>query len=70
MIQDWAPPSNGKNVVNKGGFTVVNLKGFYKPVKNLELTASVENLFDKEYAYASGFPMPGRTFIGGVKWLF
>jgi vitamin B12 transporter len=70
LVQDWAPPSNGKNVVNKGGFTVVNLKGSYKPVKNLELSASIGNLFDREYAYARGYPMPGRTFIGGVKWLF
>lgn len=69
-VQDWAPPSYGKNVVEKGDFTVVNLKGSYRPVKNLEITASVENLFDRAYEYVLSYPMPRRAFVGGVKWLF
>ncbi len=69
-VQDWAPPSNGKNVVKKGDFTVVNLKGSYKPIKNLEIMASVENLFDRAYEYVRGYPMPGRTFVAGVRWIF
>lgn len=69
-VQDWAPPSNGKNVVKKGDFTVVNLRGSYKPVKNLEITASVENLFDRAYEYVLSYPMPGRTFVAGLKWIF
>lgn len=69
-VQDWAPPSNGKVVVKKGDFTVVSLKGSYMPVKNIEVTASVENLFDREYEYVMSFPMPRRTFTGGVKWIF
>lgn len=69
-VQDWAPPSYGKKVVEKGDFTVVNLKGSYKPIKNLEITASVENLFDRAYEYVLSYPMPRRTFVGGVKWLF
>jgi len=69
-VQDWSAPSYGKNILNGGDFTVVNLKGSYKPVKNLELSLSVGNLFDREYAYVLGYPMPGRTFVGGAKWLF
>lgn len=69
-VQDFAPPSNGNKVVKKGDFTVVNLKGSYMPVKNLEVTLSVENLFDRAYEYVLSYPMPGRTFVGGVKWLF
>jgi vitamin B12 transporter len=56
--------------INKGGFAVVNLKGSYRPIKNLELTASVGNLLDREYAYVLGYPMAERSFTGGVKWLF
>ena len=56
--------------VKKGGFMVVNLKGAYRPIKNLEVTASVSNLFDKGYGYINGYDMPGRTFIGGLKWMF
>ena len=70
-VQDWnrSSPTYGK-AIDKGDFTVVNLKGSYRPVKNLEITASVENLFDRAYEYVQYYPMPGRTFVGGVKWLF
>jgi vitamin B12 transporter len=56
--------------VHKAGFTVVSLKGAYRPIKHLELTASVDNLFDKGYSYNLGYPMPGRSFTGGVRWIF
>lgn len=69
-VQDWAPPSRGKNVVDKGDFTVVNLKGSYRPIKNLEITASIENLFDRAYEYVLGYPMTRRTFVAGVRWVF
>ncbi len=61
----WPSP-----IVDKGDFTVVHLKGSYRPIKNLEITASVENLFDRAYEYVLGYTMPRRTFVGGVKWLF
>lgn len=69
-VQDWAPPSNGENVVKKSDFTVMNIKGSYKPVKNLEITASIENLFDRAYEYVQYYPMSRRTFIAGLKWVF
>ncbi|BCB95960.1 TonB-dependent receptor [Dissulfurispira thermophila] len=70
-VQDWDfnSPTYGK-AIDKGDFTVVNLKGSYRPIKNLEITVSVENLFDRAYEYVLGYPMPERTFIGGVKWIF
>ncbi len=70
-VQDWnsKSPTYGK-AVDKGDFTVVNLKGSYRPIKHVEITASVENLFDRAYEYVLGYPMPARTFVGGVKWLF
>lgn len=70
-VQDWnsSSPTFGK-AIDKGDFTVMNLKGSYKPVKNLEITASVENLFDRAYEYVLGYPMPRRTFVGGLKWIF
>ncbi|MBP1625684.1 MAG: TonB-dependent receptor-like protein [Holophagaceae bacterium] len=57
-------------LVNKGGFTLVNLKGSYRPIKPLELSASVENLFNRYYEYNLGYPMAERTFVGSVKWVF
>lgn len=70
-VQDWnsKSPTYGK-AIDKGDFTVVNLKGSYRPTKNLEITASVENLFDRAYEYVLGYPMPRRTFVAGVKWVF
>lgn len=71
QVQDWnsSSPSYGETV-KKGNYTVVHLKGSLRPVKNLELIASVENLLDKEYAYVLGYPMPGRTFLVGARWIF
>ena len=47
-------------------------KNFYK---RLELFASVHNLFDKEYfnpsladSFPGDYPMPGRTFLAGVRY--
>lgn len=69
-VQDFSPPSSGKNIVSKGDFTVVNLKGSYKPIKNFELTLSIENLLDRAYEYVLSYPMPRRTFMAGAKWVF
>ncbi|NTU41875.1 MAG: TonB-dependent receptor [Nitrospirales bacterium] len=67
-VQDWS--ASPYPVVEKGDFTVVSLKGAYRPIKSLEITASVENLFDRAYAYILGYPMQGRTATAGLKWKF
>jgi len=70
-VVDWNPSSsNYGKVITKNDFTVVNLKGSYRPLKNFELTISIENLFDKGYEYVLYYPMPRRTIIGGLKWIF
>lgn len=66
---DYTSPTYGQ-IIEKGDFAVVNLKGSYRPIKNLELTASIENLFDRKYEYVLGYPMQGITFIGGARILF
>ncbi|WP_206617927.1 TonB-dependent receptor [Hahella sp. KA22] len=51
---------NGEKV---SGFTVANMRVSY-PLSPLgqdgEVFVAVENLFDREYAYRPGYPMPGR----------
>jgi len=70
-VVDWnSSSSNYGKVINKNDFTVVNLKGSYRPLKNFELTISVENLFDRAYEYVQYYPMPRRTITGGIKWIF
>jgi len=56
--------------VNKGSFMTMDIKGAYRPLRNLELTLSVANLLDRYYEYVKGYPMAGRTFVGGAKWIF
>lgn len=60
------PPAN----VVKSDFTVVNFKALYRPIRELELSLGVENLFDRAYEYVLEYPMPRRTITAGIKWLF
>jgi vitamin B12 transporter len=70
-VTDWDPTSaTYGNIIHKAGFTVLSLGAHYRPVKSIELMLSVENLLDRRYEYVLGYPMPGRAFIGGMKWLF
>ncbi len=51
------------NTTKVDGFTVVNARVSYAlPAlgKQGEVFLAVENLFDKDYAYRPGYPMPGR----------
>ena len=72
-IQNYETGSG--EVVPKGGFTVVDLsvsKKFPfsgKEVKGpgITLRAEINNLFDRDYQYVKGYPMPGRTFVFGLK---
>jgi len=66
----WIPPE-----VQTGGFTVANLTiskkifGFEK-YGGITLRGEIQNLFDKDYEYVQGYPMPGRTFFLGLRYDF
>lgn len=50
-----------------GGFGTAGLKAVYKPVKDFALDFGVNNLGDKWYELADGYPMPGRFwYINGT----
>ncbi len=68
-ILSYENNANGE-YTDKGGFLTASIKGSYRPVKSLELSLAVNNLFDRRYEYVNGYAMAGRTFIGGAKWLF
>ncbi len=73
FVQNWE--TGYGEVVPKGGFAVADLsvsKKFPfggKSVKGSGITvkAEINNLFDRDYQYVIGYPMPGRTFIFGLK---
>jgi vitamin B12 transporter len=69
MDWNWTSPTYGQ-VVKKGDFTVVNLKGSYRVHKNIEITASIENLLNRAYEYVKGYPMPKRTYYAGLRIVF
>jgi len=55
---------------DKAGFMTASIKGSYRPIKSLELSLAINNLFNRQYEYVDGYALPGTTVIGGAKWLF
>ncbi|MBW2010563.1 MAG: TonB-dependent receptor [Deltaproteobacteria bacterium] len=60
-------------VIKKGGFTVANLTVSKKIADSekyggLTLRGEIQNLFEKDYEYVQGYPMPGRSFFLGLSY--
>ncbi|MDR2603918.1 MAG: TonB-dependent receptor [Desulfovibrio sp.] len=51
-------------------FHVFNARFTVEPVEKLFVYAGVNNMEDKRYGYKPEYPMPGRTFYGGVRFEF
>ncbi len=49
--------------IQAGGFMVANAKGSVQIYRYVSLEGGVNNLFDRNYALAEGFPEPGRNFF-------
>ena len=56
--------------VDIDAYTVVNLAGSWKLTSSLQLTARINNLFDKVYEEVLGFVRPGRAVFAGIKGRF
>ncbi len=74
-IDDYQSSSWPKPVIKTGGFTVADLnirKSIFnwKKYGKLTLKAGIKNLFNKNYEYVQGYPMPGRTFLFGIRYDF
>jgi len=61
--------------ITQGSFTFANLT-ISKKILDAEkygsvtLKGEIQNLFDKDYKYAQGYPMPGRMFFLGLRYDF
>ena len=72
-IQDWQNQvwPNPVPIVKKGGFTVADLtitkEVFNTRYGRFSLRGEIRNLFDKDYEYVKGYPMPERSFFVGLK---
>jgi len=60
-------------VIKRGGFTVANFT-ISKKILDFDnygavtLKGRILNLFDKDYEYIKGYPMPGRNFFIGMRY--
>ncbi len=73
-IEDW-PNQVGFNpppIVKKGGFTVADFtitkEVFNTRYGRFSLRGEIRNLFDKDYEYVKGYPMPERSFFIGIRY--
>ncbi len=71
---DWMTMTEPQ-VIEKGGFTVASLTVEkrvlqFRDLGEISLNAAVRNIFDKDYAYVKGYPMPGRSFEIGTEYRF
>ncbi len=72
-VEDWENWSDPVKVIKCGGFTVANFTIRQKILDfeqrgGVTLTGEVLNIFDKDYEYVSGYPMPGRNFFVGMRY--
>lgn len=57
----------------KGGFTVANFTISKKILQSekyggVTLKGEIQNIFDRDYEYNEGYPMPGRSFFLGLRY--
>ena len=52
------------------GYGLINLRGSVGLYRSLSLQAAVENLFDRNYQVAEGYPEPGRTYVISMAYAF
>lgn len=53
-----------------GGFAVLDLSAAYRFDNGLSVRAGVDNVADKLYSYAEGFPEAGREYSASLNWSF
>ena len=72
-VTDWESGDFPAPVVTLPDFTVADFvvsKRVFQSEKTGAVTVrgEVRNLFDEDYAYIKGYPMPGRSFFVGLTW--
>ena len=57
-----------QNTQRVGGYPLVNLRAVYQPNLRQEYFVDVTNLTDRSYQTFAGFPQPGRSVFGGLRY--
>jgi iron complex outermembrane receptor protein len=61
--------SFGSNEKNKG-FLIADIRVIYHPLKDLEISGGVKNVFDKYYYYDIAYPQEGRSYYANIRYSF
>jgi len=72
-VQDWQAGQYPTPTAKLSSSTVADLAVSWRLQENetwgaMTLRGELRNLFDKDYAYVKGYPMPGRNFFLGLRW--
>ena len=72
-VEDWESGIYPTQIVELDASTVTNLTAswrFYEDEQlgNFIIRGEVDNLFDEDYAFVKGYPMPGRSFFASLRW--
>ncbi len=59
-----------KGCFNIANFTISKKILDYEKYGGITLKGEIQNLFDKDYEYVQGYPMPGRIFFLGLRYDF
>lgn len=60
--------SNAANTTDLGGYSVMNLATTWQFARDWQLNARLNNIFDKDYATAKDYAMPGRNVFVSLRW--
>ncbi|MCI5133243.1 MAG: TonB-dependent receptor, partial [Candidatus Electrothrix sp. EH2] len=72
-VEDWESGTYPTPVVELDASTVTNLTASWRFYEDDHLGAftlrgEINNLFDQEYAYVKGYPMPGQSLFASLRW--
>jgi len=72
-VEDWESGVFPTPVIELDSYVVADLTATYRLMDHttwgrLSIRGEIKNLFDEEYAYVNGYPMPGRSFYLGLTW--
>jgi len=72
-VEDWESGAYPAPVVELDSHLVADLSASYRIFESdnwgaLTMRGELKNIFDEEYAYVKGYPMPGRSIFFGLRW--
>ncbi|WP_028585366.1 TonB-dependent receptor plug domain-containing protein [Desulfogranum mediterraneum] len=74
-VEDWESGSFPTPIVELDSSTVADLVASYRFLESetygdFTLRGEIRNLFDEEYAYVKGYPLPGISWFVGLRWQY